>query len=133
MNKIVKYNEYDLNEGVRDLMTPKSPEGIRDKIDEIITNPEGIHLWDAMNVLNKLKDAQILTYLTEEEGKRIAELALSDEKLMSHVATGKQDNILWFMNRYGGGKYFINLDNGRIHEIDGPGAGEAAKMLKEIL
>ena len=33
MDKIIKYSDYELNEGVRDLMTPKSPERIKTTIE----------------------------------------------------------------------------------------------------
>jgi hypothetical protein len=134
MGKIIKYSDYEVNEGVRELMTPVTPEGIREKINDIISNPTGNCRSDVVNVLEKLKEKKVFPFLNEEEGKKIAQIALSDDKyVMSHIATGRAGNILWFMNRYGGGRFFINLDNGRISEIDGLCCGNAVKMLKEIL
>ncbi len=131
MGKIIKYNDYDLNEGVRDLMTPKNP---RDAVNNILKDPQGWRFSNSVNALEVIKEGGLFEIMTEEDYLKIAEWAKGDIELhIKDPSSGQKNNIVWFMNKYGSGKWFINIDTGRASEIDGPGAGWAAKMLKEIL
>ena len=109
MERIVKYGEYEVNEGVRDLMTPKSPQ---DAIKNILEHPHGYRWSDAVNALEQMKEGGLLEVMTEDDRKRIAEMAKSDRITTKDRSSGQHKNIVCFMNRYGGGQWFINIEDG---------------------
>jgi len=130
MDKIIKYSDYELNEGVREFMTPKNPQ---EAIKNILENPKGFRYSNAVNALEVIKEGGLLEFMTDEDNLKIAEMAKDDFERKRDTTAGQKKNIVWFMNRYGGGKWFINTDTGKSSEIDGSDSRWAAKMLKEIL
>ena len=114
MSRIIKYSDYELNEGVRDKMTPKPTEDIKNTFDKIYKEIEGKDILDKLEILNNKK---VLRYLDEKQSIALFREMLKNNDKDNFKVTGQNDEFYLFDNKAGNGMFIFNKDKFKIYHV----------------
>lgn len=127
---ITKLEKFVLNEGVRDMMTPKSQEDVKDSVNRFMNDLEN---KSAKEIIEKLSDKKVLQYLTQEHLNKLVKTILEDKEIMEDEFTYHFENFMTCISARGSGRIIINLQNNKIYSVGLFAANEVINALRQLL
>lgn len=130
MGNIIRFNDYQINEGIRDKMTPKSEDDVKKSIDRFM---EDLDNKTAKEIIEKLSNNKVLQYLDKDNRDKLVKSILSNKEIVEDEFTFDFDNFITCTNTQGNGRIIINLQNNKIYEVGLFAAKEVIMALKQLL